>query len=59
MIRTFYFPIRDFAPNVELLRNNKESYRRFVDAAFGLDALPDYFARFADGKLIKPVLSFG
>jgi threonine dehydrogenase-like Zn-dependent dehydrogenase len=59
MIRTFYFPIRDFAPNVELLRNNKESYRRFVDAVFGLDALPDYFARFADGKLIKPVLSFG
>ena len=59
MIRTFYFPIRDFAPNVELLRSNKERYRRFVDASFGLDALPDYFARFAEGKLIKPVLSFG
>jgi threonine dehydrogenase-like Zn-dependent dehydrogenase len=59
MIRTFYFPIRDFEPNIELLRKNKEKYRRFVDAAFGLDALPENFARFAEGKLIKPVLSFG
>ncbi|WP_323130827.1 hypothetical protein [Sinorhizobium medicae] len=59
MIRTFYFPVGDFEPNVELLRANKDRYRRLVDAAFGLDALPENFARFAEGKLIKPVLSFG
>ncbi|PRD42375.1 alcohol dehydrogenase [Phyllobacterium phragmitis] len=59
MIRTFYFPVGDFEPNVELLRANKDRYRRLVDAAFGLDDLPENFARFAEGKLIKPVLSFG
>ena len=59
MLRTFYFPKSDFEPNIELLRANKERYRRLVDEAFGLDALPDKFARFAAGKTIKPVLAFG
>lgn len=59
MIRTFYFPIADFEPNVALLRANKDRYRRLVDAAFGLDDLPENFARFAEGKLIKPVLALG
>ena len=58
MLRTFYFPKSDFVPNVELLRANKEGYRRLVDDAFGLDALPDKFARFAAGETIKPVLAF-
>jgi threonine dehydrogenase-like Zn-dependent dehydrogenase len=57
MIRTFYFPIRDFAPNVELLRRYKDEYRVLVDGEFGLSSLPDNFARFARGELIKPVLA--
>jgi threonine dehydrogenase-like Zn-dependent dehydrogenase len=58
MIRTFYFPIGDFAANVELLRQHKESYRRFVDLEFPLDDLPENFSRFVAGGLIKPVLAF-
>lgn len=56
MIRTFYFPIADFQPNVALLRQYKDSYRRLVDKEFGLDELSEDFARFAAGELIKPVL---
>ena len=59
MLRTFYFPKSGFEPNVELLRANKARYRRLVDDAFSLDALPEKFARFAAGETIKPVLSFG
>lgn len=58
MMRTFYFPKADFAPNLELLRRYKADYARLVDDGFGLDALPERFARFAAGKLIKPVLTF-
>lgn len=57
MIRTFYFPIMDYAQNIELLRRHKQDYTRLVDAEFGLEALPDAFARFAAGDYIKPVLS--
>ena len=59
MIRTFYFPIADFAPNVELLRRHKDQYRVLVDGEFGLAELPGEFARFAAGDLIKPVLALG
>ncbi len=58
MLRTFYFPKGDFDANVELLRANREKYRRLVDEAFPLEALPEKFAAFAAGKMIKPVLSF-
>ncbi|HEV2154323.1 zinc-binding dehydrogenase [Bradyrhizobium sp.] len=57
MIRTFYFPVSDFEPNVELLRKYKDEYRVLVDGEFGLQALPENFARFAKGELIKPVLA--
>lgn len=59
MIRTFYFPIADFEPNVELLRRYKDEYRVLVDGEFDLAGLPDNFARFAGGELIKPVLALG
>ena len=36
MIRTFYFPIGDFEPNVALLRRFKDEYRVLVDGEFGL-----------------------
>ncbi|MCA0239525.1 MAG: alcohol dehydrogenase catalytic domain-containing protein [Proteobacteria bacterium] len=58
MVRTFYFPVGDFAANVEWLRRDKAKYRRLVDAQFGLDALPEMFARFAAGELVKPMLAF-
>jgi propanol-preferring alcohol dehydrogenase len=58
MVRTFYFPKGDFAANVELLRQQKARYRRLVDARFGLDRLPEMFARFAAGELVKPLLAF-
>jgi len=57
MIRTFYFPVSDFKPNIELLRRYKEEYRLLVDGEFGLPQLPENFARFARGELIKPVLA--
>ena len=57
MVRTFYFPKADFEPNVELLRRYKDEYRRLVDAEFGLPQLPNAFARFAAGGLIKPLLA--
>jgi threonine dehydrogenase-like Zn-dependent dehydrogenase len=57
MIRTFYFPIGDFEPNIALLRRYRDEYRIFVDGEFGLRDLPQNFARFAEGRLIKPVLA--
>ncbi len=57
MIRTFYFPVGDFEANVELLRRYRDAYRILVDAEFGLPSLPENFARFAAGELIKPVLA--
>jgi threonine dehydrogenase-like Zn-dependent dehydrogenase len=57
MIRTFYFPIGDFEPNIALLRRYRDEYRIFVDGEFGLQELPQNFARFAEGRLIKPVLA--
>ena len=59
MLRTFYFPKGDFEANVGLLRAHLGAYARLVDDAFPLDALPDKFADFAQGRSIKPVLSFG
>ncbi len=58
MVRTFYFPVGDYAANVEWLRRDKARYRRLVDATFGLPELPQMFARFAAGELVKPMLSF-
>ena len=57
MIRTFYFPLRDFEPNIALLRRYAPEYRILVDGEFGLPQLPANFARFAAGGLIKPVLA--
>jgi threonine dehydrogenase-like Zn-dependent dehydrogenase len=58
MVRTFYFPKSDYPLNVELLRKEKARYRRIVDARFGIEALPEMFARFVAGELVKPLLVF-
>jgi len=54
IIRSFYFPIGDFQPNLGLLRANRERYRRFVDGRVPLDGLADLFRSFAAGERIKP-----
>lgn len=54
MLRSFYFPISEFAANVELMRGNRERYRRLVDAQFPIDELPARFERFMAGELVKP-----
>ena len=43
MIRTFYFPIADFEPNIALLRRYKDEYRVLVDGEFGLLELAGEF----------------
>lgn len=58
MVRTFYFPKSDYPLNVELLRKEKARYRQLVDAKFGIDQLPEMFARFVAGDLVKPLLAF-
>jgi propanol-preferring alcohol dehydrogenase len=58
MVRTFYFPKSDYPLNVKLLRREKDRYARLVDAQFGIDALPEMFARFVAGELVKPLLAF-
>ncbi|MDO5642830.1 MAG: alcohol dehydrogenase catalytic domain-containing protein, partial [Paracoccus sp. (in: a-proteobacteria)] len=58
LLRTFYFPKGDFDANVTLLRANRDRYARLVDDIFPLHALPARFADFAQGRSIKPVLSF-
>lgn len=57
MIRTFYFPVGDLDDSISLLRQHKDAYRVMVDGEFGLADLPENFARFAKGELIKPVLA--
>jgi propanol-preferring alcohol dehydrogenase len=54
MLRSFYFPKSEFDDNLALMRANRERYRGFVDAEFPLGALPDRFARFMAGELVKP-----
>lgn len=58
MMRTFYFPKKDFEANLDILRRYRDQYARLVDETFPLDALPEQFRRFAAGRLIKPELAF-
>ena len=55
-IRSFYFPIGDFAANVELLRADMGDYARLVDATADLDGLETLFGEFARGERLKPLL---
>ncbi|MBL6080403.1 alcohol dehydrogenase catalytic domain-containing protein [Belnapia sp. T18] len=56
LLRSFYFPIGDFAANLELLRADRAEYERLVDDRAGLDGLEGLFAAFARGERLKPVL---
>lgn len=56
LIRSFYFPIGDYAANLELLRADRDDYARLVDATAPLDGLQTLFAEFARGERLKPLL---
>ncbi len=56
LIRSFYFPVADYAANVELLRADRADYARLVDATADLDGLQDLFAAFTRGDRLKPLL---
>ena len=57
-IRSFYFPIGDYAGNLELFRADRELWLRFVDERVGLQGLGALFEAFAAGERIKPALAF-
>ena len=56
-VRSFYFPVSEYALNVDLFRANRARYERLVDARVPLDGLQDLFAQFARGERLKPQLS--
>ncbi len=58
-VRSFYFPISEYAMNVELLRADRTRYARLVDAQVPLEGLQELFGQFARGERLKPQLSIG
>lgn len=56
LIRSFYFPLSDYAQNIELLRADREDYMRLVDATAELNELEALFGAFARGERLKPLL---
>ena len=55
-IRSFYFPLSEYAENIEILRQAMPRFERLVDAQVPLDGLSALFAQFAAGDRIKPQL---
>ncbi len=56
LIRSFYFPIADYAANIDLLRADRADYARLVDATAPLDGLEALFGAFSRGERLKPLL---
>ena len=56
LIRSFYFPIGEYAANLELLRADRDDYARLVDATAPLEGLDALFAAFARGERLKPLM---
>lgn len=56
LLRSFYFPIGDFAANLELLRADRATYERLIDERANLEGLEGLFAAFARGERLKPLL---
>jgi hypothetical protein len=56
LVRSFYFPIGDYEPNLELLRADRDKYQRFVDDTVDFDRLNELFVSFARGEKLKPLL---
>lgn len=55
-IRSFYFPLHEFAANLEILRAERAACERLVDARVPFNGLHATFAEFARGERIKPQL---
>ena len=55
-IRSFYFPISEYADNIEILRKGRARFERLVDAQVPLEGLSALFAQFAAGERVKPQL---
>jgi threonine dehydrogenase-like Zn-dependent dehydrogenase len=56
LVRSFYFPIADYAENLDILRAHKADFSRLVDAQVPLDGLPQLFEDFAAGQRLKPMV---
>jgi L-iditol 2-dehydrogenase len=56
LIRSFYFPLGEYAENIELMRADRDDYMRLVDEIAPLDGLETLFGAFARGERIKPLL---
>ena len=56
LIRSFYFPISEYAENERLLVAHQNSFRRLVDAESPLEGLPELFAAFYRGASLKPMM---
>ena len=57
-VRSFYFPLSEYAENIEILRADRVRFERLVDARVPLDGLEALFGQFARGERLKPQLSF-
>ena len=57
MMRSFYFPKSDYQKNLDLLHRHRALYEQIVDQVFSLDDLPQRFAEFSRGELIKPLMA--
>lgn len=55
-IRSFYFPVSEYAENIDILRSRRAQFERLVDAQVPLEGLSALFAQFAAGDRIKPQL---
>lgn len=57
LIRSFYFPVGEYADNLELLAADAERFGSLIDEEADLDGLPAMFAAFARGERLKPMLA--
>jgi L-iditol 2-dehydrogenase len=57
VLRSFYFPISDLERNIPLLLGHQEAFSRMVDQVVQLEQLEATFRQFANGKLMKPIVS--
>lgn len=54
MIRSFYFDLNEMEDNIELYRNNQQSFQRLVSKVVSFEQLEETFVEFCQGKTIKP-----
>lgn len=59
MIRSFYFDLNEVADNIELYRNNQQSFQRLVSKVVSFEQLEETFVEFCQGKTIKPFVRMG